>query len=74
MNHVAPFAAALVCFVVASIALWSNRTALASSVSLLCFVGGFYLLAFLLAIPANMKAAGAQCAEWYRTWKKDGAA
>lgn len=69
MSHVLPFLAALACFAIATFALVSNRTALATSLPLLCFVGGFYLLALLLAIPANMKAAGQQCTDWYRSWK-----
>jgi hypothetical protein len=74
MTHVLPLLAALAAFLIASVALWFNRSALATSLPLLGFVGGFYLLAFLLAIPSNMKAAGVQVTEWYRAWKKDGAA
>lgn len=69
MSHVLPLLAALIAFAVATVAMWFNRSALASSLPLLVFVAVFYLLALLLAIPANMKAAGAQLLEWYRAWK-----
>lgn len=69
MTHILPLLGALIAFVIASVAMWYNRTALATSLSLLVFIGVFYLLALLLAIPANMKAAGAQLLEWYRAWK-----
>ena len=69
MSHVLPLLSALIAFAVATVAMWYNRSALASSIPLLCFIALFYLLSLLLAIPANMKAAGAQLLEWYRAWK-----
>lgn len=69
MTHVLPLLGALLAFVVASVAMWYNRGALATSIPLLCFIGVFYLLSLLLAFPTNMKAAGAQLLEWYRALK-----
>jgi hypothetical protein len=72
VRHLAAILAGLLCFAIASIALWFNRSALATSMPLLCFIGGFYLLGMLLVIPANMKRAGVQCTQWYRAVRGGG--
>jgi hypothetical protein len=72
MKHLLAYVAALLAFGVASAALWFGRTELAHSIPLLAFVGGFYLLSFVLAIPAQMTDAREQCAAIWQAYKSNG--
>lgn len=73
MKHALAYVAALLCFAIATFVLWTNRTQLATSMPLLAFVSGFYLLSFGLAIPANIKSAAAAVAGAVQAIKGGGA-
>lgn len=65
MKHLVAYVCAVFAIGIATAALYFGRAELAHSIPLLCFVGGFYLLAFLLAAPAQMKdARTAMLAAW----------
>lgn len=74
MKHVVALIAALALFAVGTVILKANLAALATAPLLLGAIVGLYLLALLLAIPAQMQAAGAQVLAWWRAYKNPAAA
>ena len=69
MKHLASFAAALVCFAVATFLLIENVKALAAAHLLLGIIVAAYLLALTLAFPTQMSAARAQLVAWWQAYK-----